>query len=154
MRFQQIKDLLSYLEQVHHQLGLCYGRLMAEVDGERSRMLLAYLQGREDEASAHLHDYQGQLSQGVKETWLERGFSEDLLPEILRLALPATAQTQDIVQQVCRQEEKLIGELSHLARECPTDETAALLTLLTSLASLEQTRLTRLVHGVHRLDDI
>ena len=151
MRFQQIKDLLSYLEQVHHQLGLCYGRLMAEVDGERSRMLLAHLQGREDEASAHLHDYQGQLSQGVKETWLERGFSEDLLPEIQRLALPATAQTQDIVQQVCRQEEKLIGELSHLARECPTDETAA---LLISLASLEQTRLTRLVHGVHRLDDI
>ena len=86
MRFQQIKDLLSYLEQVHHQLGLCYGRLMAEVDGERSRMLLAYLRGREDEASAHLHDYQGQLSQGVKETWLERGFSEDLLPEIQRLA--------------------------------------------------------------------
>lgn len=40
MRFQQIKDLLLYLEQVHHQLGLGYGRLMAQVDGERSRLLL------------------------------------------------------------------------------------------------------------------
>jgi hypothetical protein len=50
------------------------------------------------------------------------------------------AQTQDIVQQVCRQEEKLIGELGHLARECPTQETSA-------LSSHEQTRLTRLVHG-------
>ena len=151
MRFQQIKDLLLYLELVHHQLGLCYGRLMAEVDGERSRMLLAYLQEREEAARAHLHDYLGQLGGGIRETWLERGFSEDLLPEIQRLSLPATAQTQDIVQQVCRQEEKLIGELGHLARECPTEETAA---LLSALSSLEQTRLTRLVHGVHRLDDI
>ena len=105
-----------------------------------SRMLLAYLQEREEAARAHLHDYLGQLGGGIRETWLERGFSEDLLPDIQRLSLPATAQTQDIVQQVCRQEEKLIGELGHLARECPTEETAA---LLSALSSLEQTRLTR-----------
>lgn len=34
MRFQQIKELLHYLEQVHHQLGLCYGRLTSQVDSE------------------------------------------------------------------------------------------------------------------------
>ena len=127
MRFQQIKDLLLYLEQVHHQLGLGYGRLMAQVDGERSRLLLAYLQQREEAAKSQLDDYLNELGEGVKETWLERGFSEDLLPGIRRLSLPATAQTQDIVQLVCRQEEKLIGELSHLARECPTEETVRLL---------------------------
>lgn len=44
-----------------------------------------------------------------------------------------------------------MGELSHLARECPTPATTA---LLENLARLEQTRLTRLVHGVHRLDDM
>lgn len=151
MRFQQIKDLLLYLEQVHHQLGLCYGRLMAQVDGERSRLLLAYLQQREEAAKSQLDDYLSELGEGVKDTWLERGFSEDLLPGIRRLSLPATAQTQDIVQLVCRQEEKLIGELSHLARECPTEETVR---LLGGLAEQEQTRLTRLVHGAHRLDDL
>ena len=57
MRFQQIKELLHYLEQVHYQLGLCYGRMASQVDSERSRMLLVYLQGREDAASAHLHEY-------------------------------------------------------------------------------------------------
>jgi hypothetical protein len=31
------------------------------VDAERSRMLLAYLQGREDAAAAHLHDYREQM---------------------------------------------------------------------------------------------
>ncbi len=55
------------------------------------------------------------------------------------------------MQLVCRQEEKLIGELSHLARECPTEETVR---LLGGLAEQEQTRLTRLVHGAHRLDDL
>ena len=50
-----------------------------------------------------------------------------------------------------REEEKLIGELSHLARECPTEETVR---LLGGLAMQEQTRLTRLVHGAHRLDDL
>jgi len=145
MRFQQIKDLLLYLEQVHHQLGLGYGRLMTQVDGERSRLLLAYLQQREEAAKSQLDDYLSELGEGVKETWLERGFSEDLLPGIRRLSLPATAQTQDIVQ------EKLIGELSHLARECPTEETVR---LLGGLAEQEQTRLTRLVHGAHRLNDL
>ena len=113
--------------------------------------VLAYLQQREEAAKSQLDDYLSELGEGVKETWLERGFSEDLLPGIRRLSLPATAQTQDIVQLVCRQEEKLIGELSHLARECPTEETVR---LLGGLAEQEQTRLTRLVHGVHRLDDM
>jgi hypothetical protein len=44
-----------------------------------------------------------------------------------RLALPATTQPAEIVQLVSRQEEKLIGELERLARECPTPDTAALL---------------------------
>ncbi len=60
------------------------------------------------------------------------------------LVVACHAQTQDIVQQVCRQEEKLIGELGHLARERPAQETVA---LLSALSSHEQTRLTRLVHG-------
>ncbi|AJE37733.1 hypothetical protein V469_18505 [Aeromonas hydrophila J-1] len=112
----------------------------------------AYMAGLLAEAAkSQLDDYLSELGEGVKETWLERGFSEDLLPGIRRLSLPATAQTQDIVQLVCRQEEKLIGELSHLARECPTEETVR---LLGGLAEQEQTRLTRLVHGAHRLDDL
>ncbi|MGU5654746.1 hypothetical protein [Aeromonas allosaccharophila] len=151
MRFQQIKELLHYLEQVHHQIGLCYGRLTSQVDSERSRMLLVYLQGREDAASAHLHEYAAQLGEAVRETWLNQSFSEDMLPAITRFELPASAQTQDIVTQVCRWEEQLVGELGHLARECPTPATT---TLLENLAGLEQTRLTRLVHGVHRLDDM
>lgn len=72
MRFQQIKDLMLYLEQLHQQQGRSYGRLIPQVDGERSRMLLAYLQGREDAAAAHLHDYREQMGSGVKETWLIR----------------------------------------------------------------------------------
>lgn len=51
---------------------------MAEVDGERSRMRLAYL-----------HDDLGLLGDGIKETWRERGFSEELLPALQRLSLPA-----------------------------------------------------------------
>lgn len=151
MRFQQIKDLMLYLEQLHHQQGLGYGRQISRVDGERSRMLLAYLQGREDAAAAHLHDYREQMGKAVKETWLDQGFGEDLLAECERLALEAGTQPEEIVALVSRQEEKLIGELSRLARECPTPDTGA---LLKALASMAQSRLTRLVHGVHRLDDI
>ena len=151
MRFQQIKELLHYLEQVHHQLGLCYRRLANQVDSERCRMLLVYLQGREDAAAAHLHDYREQMGSAVKETWLDQGFGEDLLAEGDRLALPATTQPAEIVALVSRQEERLIGELERLARECPTPDTAA---LLKALASMAQSRLTRLVHGAHRLDDL
>ena len=151
MRFQQIKDLMLYLEQLHQQQGRSYGRLIPQVDGERSRMLLAYLQGREDAAAAHLHDYREQMGSGVKETWLDQGFGVDLLADCQRLALPAGAQPDEIVTLVSRQEEKLVGELERLARECPTPDTAA---LLTSLASMAQSRLTRLVHGAHRLDDL
>lgn len=60
-------------------------------------------------------------------------------------------QPDEIVTLVSRQEEKLVGELGRLARECPTPDTAA---LLASLASMAQSRLTRLVHGAHRLDDL
>ena len=84
MRFQQIKELLHYLEQVHHQLGLCYGRLTSQVGSERSRMLLVHLQGREDAATAHLHEYASQLGEAVRETWLNQSFSEDMLPAITR----------------------------------------------------------------------
>lgn len=151
MRFQQIKDLMLYLEELHHRQGHIYGRQIPRVDAERSRMLLAYLQGREDAAAAHLHDYREQMGSAVKETWLDQGFGEDLLAEGDRLALPATTQPAEIVAQVSRQEERLIGELERLARECPTPDTAA---LLKTLASMAQSRLTRLVHGAHRLDDL
>ncbi len=151
MRFQQIKDLMLYLEELHHRQGHIYGRQIPRVDAERSRMLLAYLQGREDAAAAHLHDYREQMGSAVKETWLDQGFGEDLLAEGDRLALPATTQPAEIVALVSRQEERLIGELERLARECPTPDTAA---LLKSLASMAQSRLTRLVHGAHRLDDL
>ena len=114
-------------------------------------MLLAYLQGREEAAAAHLHDYREQMGSAVKETWLDQGFGEDLLAEGDRLALPATTQPAEIVALVSRQEERLIGELERLARECPTPDTAA---LLKALASMAQSRLTRLVHGAHRLDDL
>ncbi|MGU5713891.1 hypothetical protein [Aeromonas taiwanensis] len=151
MRFQQIKDLMLYLEQLHHQQGLGYGRQISRVDGERSRMLLAYLQGREDAAAAHLHEYREQMGKAVRETWLDQGFGEDLLAECQRLVLEAGTRPEEIVALASRQEEKLIGELSRLARECPTSGTVA---LLKALASMAQSRLTRLVHGVHRLDDI
>ncbi|MEL3916959.1 hypothetical protein [Aeromonas caviae] len=151
MRFQQIKDLMLYLEELHHRQGRIYGRQIPRVDAERSRMLLAYLQGREDAAAAHLHDYREQMGSAVKETWLDQGFGEDLLAEGDRLALPATTQPAEIVALVSRQEERLIGELERLARECPTLDTAA---LLKALASMAQSRLTRLVHGAHRLDDL
>ena len=151
MRFQQIKDLMLYLEELHHRQGHIYGRQIPRVDAERSRMLLAYLQGREDAAAAHLHDYREQMGSGVKETWLDQGFGVDLLADCQRLALPAGAQPDEIVTLVSRQEEKLVGELGRLARECPTPDTAA---LLASLASMAQSRLTRLVHGAHRLDDL
>jgi hypothetical protein len=75
----------------------------------------------------------------VKETWLDQGFGEDLLAGD-RLALPATTQPAEIVALVSRQEERLIGELERLARECPTPDTAA---LLKALASMAQSRLTR-----------
>ena len=151
MRFQQIKDLMLYLEELHHRQGHIYGRQIPRVDAERSRMLLAYLQGREDATAAHLHDYREQMGSAVKETWLDQGFGEDLLAEGDRLALPATTQPAEIVALVSRQEERLIGELERLARECPTPDTAA---LLEALASMAQSRLTRLVHGAHRLDDL
>ena len=151
MRFQQIKDLMLYLEQLHHQQGLGYGRQISRVDGERSRMLLAYLQGREDAAAAHLHDYREQMGKAVRETWLDQGFGEDLLAECERLALAAGTQPEEIVALVSQQEERLIAELERLARECPTPDTGA---LLKALASMARSRLTRLVHGAHRLDDI
>lgn len=151
MRFQQIKDLMLYLEELHHRQGHIYGRQIPRVDAERSRMLLAYLQGREDAAAAHLHDYREQMGSAVKETWLDQGFGEDLLAEGDRLALPATTQPAEIVALVSCQEERLIGELERLARECLTPDTAA---LLKALASMAQSRLTRLVHGAHRLDDL
>lgn len=150
MRFQQIKELLHYLEQVHHQLGLCYRRLGNQVDSERCRMLLVYLQagGCSERPSAGVRQPAGRLGAG---DLLDQRFSEDMLPAIMRCELPASARTEDIVALVCRWEEQLIGELGHLARECPTRSTAE---LLDNLARLEQTRLTRLVHGAHQLDDL
>ena len=136
MRFQQIKDLMLYLEQLHQQQGRSYGRLIPQVDGERSWMLLAYLQGREDAAAAHLHDYREQMGSGVKETWLDQGFGVDLLADCQRLALPAGAQPEEIVTLVSRQEEKLVGELERLARECPTPDTAALRNRVSELSAL------------------
>ncbi len=94
MRFQQIKELLHYLEQVHHQLGLCYRRLGNQVDSERCRMLLVYLQGREDAASVHLQEYASQLGGTVRETWLDQSFSEDMLPAIMCCELPASARNR------------------------------------------------------------
>jgi hypothetical protein len=151
MRFQQIKDLLRYLEQVHQMLSRLYGRLEREANAERSRLLLAYLRGREDAAMGHLADYEQQVGSAVADTWLELGFAEDLIAGINRCELSSAMTTDEIVATATAFEEKLVSELSRLARECPTDNTTR---VLDALATLEQQRLTRLVHGAHRLDDV
>lgn len=151
MSSKQIKDLLRYLGEVHHRLALAYGRLSREVDAERSRMLLVYLRGREDAAAVHLEEYAEQLGEAQALTWFELGFDEELLPLIAELTLPAGAQGDEIVALACDLEGRLVAELDRLARECPTEATAA---LLRNLSGLEQARLTRLVHGAHRLDDL
>ncbi|KUE78122.1 hypothetical protein [Aeromonas schubertii] len=151
MRFQQIKDLLHYLEQVHQMLSRLYGRLERQADAERSRLLLAYLRGREESALVHLQEYRRQMSEGVSDTWLELGFADDLIPLINQSELPATMTTDHIVSLADGIESRLVSELSRLARECPTEGTAS---LLDTLAALEQQRRHRLIHGAHRLDDI
>ena len=82
-------------------------------------MLLAYLQGREDAAAAHLHDYREQMGSAVKETWLDQGFGEDLLAEGIVWRCPPATQPAEIVALVSRQEERLIGELERLAGSAP-----------------------------------
>ncbi|ENY73891.1 hypothetical protein [Aeromonas diversa] len=151
MRFQQIKDLLHYLEQVHQMLSRLYARLERQADAERSRLLLAYLRGREESALVHLQEYQRQMREGIADTWLELGFADDLIPLINQSELPATMTTDHIVSLADGIESRLVSELSRLARECPTETTAS---LLDTLAALEQQRRNRLVHGAHRLDDI
>lgn len=151
MRFQQIKDLLLYIEQVHQMLSRLYGRLERQADAERSRLLLAYLRGREDAATGQLHEYASQLGESVAETWLEQGISHDMLATINSTTLPADMDGEAIIALVTGFEQQLTEELSRMARECPTDGTAA---LLDALATLEQQRLTRFVHGVHRFDDM
>ena len=76
--------------------------------------------------ASHARTLEIGMSDGHKhKLWLDQGFGEDLLAEGDRLALPATTQPAEIVALVSRQEERLIGELERLARECPTPDTAA-----------------------------
>ena len=146
MQFQQIKDLMLYLEQLHH-CRFSYGRQIPRVDGERSRMLLAYLQGRED-VVAHLHDHREQMGKAVRRP----GWIRDSARICWRSASAAGAggpalQPGGDSGPGCAQQRRGSSPSWSACRECPTPDTRG--TAEGPGTRMARSRLTRLVHGAH-----
>lgn len=151
MRYQQLKDILIHLDEMHIALGRLYQRWLHAADAERSRLLLAFMQKREEQASEQIARCLQETDPSLLHSWLDFQVDEGFAAQLQRCSLPAYMTVEQILEQGTRLDNAVIAELEAIRRHMQTPH---LERWLDALLVAEQNRLHHLVHNAHRLDDL
>jgi len=74
MHFKSIREFLGYIEECHIALIELYKRLSVESNDDKVRLLLYFLENKEQLSYQYIHDYVQQAPPYILETWVDNIF--------------------------------------------------------------------------------
>lgn len=151
MRIQQLRELLEYVAQCRIEMAQLYGRLHAQADSSRVKMMLEYFQQHQKKVAEKLQDYVDDAPKRILDTWYKDITFEDFSARCQQAMLPANMQEDDVLNLHLDLENRLIALLEKTAE---TTAMAEIKSALKDLVRVEKTQQQRLVHSTIRMDDI
>lgn len=132
MRFESIRDILGYIEECHIALVELYKRLSLESNDDKVRLLLYFLENKEQLSYQYIHDYVQQAPLPVLETWVDNMFDKSFPLRCQQLQLQADISIDDVIGLAMTFDSQLIELLQDSAYKSPTLEGQEALQNITS----------------------
>ncbi|MBT1443850.1 hypothetical protein KJI95_04815 [Shewanella sp. JM162201] len=151
MRIQQLRELLEYLATCRLEMAQLYGRLHAQADSSRVKLMLEYFQQQQKHIAQTLEDYVDDAPARLLDTWYKDLIFEDFVKRCQSTMLPANMQEDDVLSLHLDLENRLIELLEKTA---DTSQTEEIRSALADLVRVEKIQQQRLVHSTIRMDDI
>ena len=132
MRFESIRDILGYIEECHIALVELYKRLSLESNDDKVRLLLYFLENKEQLSYQYIHDYVQQAPLPILETWVDNIFDKSFPLRCQQLQLQADISIDDVIGLAMTFDSQLIELLQDSAYKSPTLEGQKALQNITS----------------------
>ena len=142
MRFQLIKDFLTYIEECHIALADLYQRLSLEASDDKVKLLLEFMHNKEQLSYINLHNYVQVAPTSLLETWLDNIFDQSLPMKCQQMKLQAELTIEDVVALAMNLDTQLIELMQTAAYNSPTVEAEV---ALESLSNQEEETLHQVV---------
>jgi len=120
MRFKSIRDFLGYIEECHIALVELYKRLSLESNNDKVRLLLYFLENKEQLSYQYIHDYVQQAPLPILETWVDNIFDQSFPLRCQQLQLQADISLDDVIGLAMTFDSQLIELLQDSAHQSPT----------------------------------
>ncbi|MEH6454399.1 MAG: hypothetical protein V7782_15320 [Psychromonas sp.] len=132
MSYKPIKEFLSYIEECHVALAQLYQRLSLEANDENVKLLLDFMQNKEQLSYLHLHQYSQQAPASLLNTWLDNVFDQSFPMRCAQMKLQAELALEDVVTLAMRLDTQIIELMQTAAFNAPTIEAEIALENLTN----------------------
>lgn len=147
-QYENTRHVLQEIGHFHSELSKMYGRLATRAADERTRMLLAYMQRREEKLLAALALYEEVAPDAALDAWF-RIPSPENLDDFLRLV--ATDEVMDVMQVqrlITDADEHLIALLEYVASKVNAAEVKALFDDLLDIERQEEKALSKAINSL------
>jgi len=120
MHFKSIREFLGYIEECHIALIELYKRLSVESNDDKVRLLLYFLENKEQLSYQYIHDYIQQAPPYILETWVDNIFDKSFPLRCQQLRLQANISIDDVIGLAMTFDSQLIELLEDSAYKSPT----------------------------------
>ena len=144
MRFQQIRDILTWTQTFHRTLGEQYESLARGPVKERVSMLLHYLADHEKVLQEAIRKYEADAPEGLLNTWFDRA-PENSLPSTSHELMTQLnqAETKDVIAMAIHFHDVLIALYTQLRNLSNSHSVQELFDNLIQLEHHEKLRMVR-----------
>ena len=146
--YENTRHVLQEVKRFHIELSQMYERLADRTCCERTRMLLTYMQRREQKLAAALAFYEDVAPDAALDAWFQIPFPENL-DDFLRLV--STDVAMDVMQAqqlISRADAFLIALLEHVASKVNAAEVKALFDDLLDIERQEEKALSKAINSL------
>jgi len=150
-KFDQIKDVFEYSQEIHTRLAKFYDELNDKHQSSRIKILLDYLGRHERNITECLSQYEKDMAQKMMDTWLEYAPTTNINDKIKYFPLQSDISLQQIVETALDLDNAIVELYRDVRDHVDIPELKA---LFQNMIEMEDNEKKRLVRDAMMLDDM
>lgn len=135
LRYEQGKDVIHYVRQLHGQLAECYATHRDEAPQERMKMLLDYLSRHERQLEATLASYEKDAAVRIRNTWFQYVPSDTVERTLQNFEIRADGDIDEVISRVLEFDNAILNLYREVISETDQPEVKAVFQNLLDMES-------------------